>query len=451
MNATTDSTIACTSARAGVAQVSPASFFEHLTWAEIIGPLLAFVGGLILTYVKDLFLQFLCFWNSRRRTLNAVARHRTNEGIQEGPGAWATKPVIQPRDYEMRLRSSKVLAIANLKGGVGKTTLAANIGAYLAKEWGKRVLLIDLDYQGSLSSMAKPGADWVPPPGQDSLATKLVSGDIMPDTLLRWAQEISLPKNGAQNGVLRIITAYYDLAQADNRLLIEWLLKCQRRSPKDIRDFAINLIKGRILAPADVRYTLAEVLHSNTVQSNFDLIIIDCPPRLTTSEIQAFCASSHLLIPTILDRPSAQAVASLYQQVENLKAAGLCPFIKYIGVVGTMVSRDTNIQRAAVQLVQDSLDAAGINAPGFLLSDKFLPRSSAMISRADEGIAYLFMGKAQRQASVRRVIGALAEYVAGQMGLQRPQELQRLQHPKGPQPPIRPNGRSRGADLLPQL
>jgi cellulose biosynthesis protein BcsQ len=60
------------------------------------------------------------------------------------------------------------------------------------------------------------------------------------------------------------------------------------------------------------------------VQRAFDLIIIDCPPRLTTSKIQALCAGSHLLIPTIFDRTSAEAVVTLYEQVETLKRAGIC-------------------------------------------------------------------------------------------------------------------------------
>jgi chromosome partitioning protein len=88
-----------------------------------------------------------------------------------------------------------------------------------------------------------------------------------------------------------------------------------------------------------VRYTLAKILHSDIVQRAFDLVIIDCLPRLTTSKIQALCASSHLLIPTIFDRTSAEAVVTPYEQVETLKCAGICPHLNYIGVVGTMWKR----------------------------------------------------------------------------------------------------------------
>src|SRR6266481_2691935 len=117
---------------------------------------------------------------SRSRALQAVGRVIDHQGAREGKGVWLTTPIDRPRDYRRDVTNARTLAIANLKGGVGKTTLAANIGAYLAKDWQKRVLLIDLDFQGSLSSMAFPGKDWLPAGHQSSLATRLISGDIAP-------------------------------------------------------------------------------------------------------------------------------------------------------------------------------------------------------------------------------------------------------------------------------
>ena len=66
---------------------------------------------------------------------------------------WRKKPVLRPPFYSERLKHSKpIMMIANLKGGVGKTTLAANLAAHY-HEHDERVLLIDFDYQGSLSAM----------------------------------------------------------------------------------------------------------------------------------------------------------------------------------------------------------------------------------------------------------------------------------------------------------
>jgi len=309
-----------------------------------------------------------------------------------------------------------VLAIANLKGGVGKTTLAANIGACLASKWRLRVLLIDLDYQGSLSSMcfgANPS--WLPNAGQDSLATALISGDLTPALASQVAKTV--PDQGDAEGRLKLIPAYYDLAQADNRVMIEWLLRSRRAPSRSVRHALAELLMGRPFRAEDVRYTLAHILHSTAIRSAFDVIIIDCPPRLTTSEIQAFCAASHLLIPTIFDRTSAEAVVSLAQQIETLKRENICPHIKYVGVVGSKWDSGLNAAKnSLVQLVQ-SIQAIKIDLP-VLPTKTYLPMTTRLVRDAEDGIAYFVMGAADGQA-VRHAIETLTDHVANQMGIPR--------------------------------
>lgn len=194
--------------------------------AVIVISIASVLGWALLQYALRQLRQAWCFLHSRHRTLKAVAREITRDGPCEGAGVWLTKPVHQPDNYENRVAASKILAIANLKGGVGKTTLAANVGAYLAKDWCKRVLLIDLDFQGSLSSMAFPRGGWLPSHKQNSTATKLISNDLTPDLVERIASPVSLNDDDS-TGRLKVIPAYYDLAQADNRIMVEWLLQCR--------------------------------------------------------------------------------------------------------------------------------------------------------------------------------------------------------------------------------
>src|SRR5438477_9255706 len=107
----------------------------------VVVPVLGYIGWVLFRYVVELSIQAWRFIRSRRRALRAVAREVNDNGAHEGNGVWLTTPIEQPSDYWRSVTNSKTLAIANLKGGVGKTTLAANIGAYLAKDWQKRVLL----------------------------------------------------------------------------------------------------------------------------------------------------------------------------------------------------------------------------------------------------------------------------------------------------------------------
>lgn len=359
--------------------------------------------------------QLLCFLHSRQRTLKAIGRDISRDGHREGNGVWLTTPIHQPDDYETRIGALRVLAIANLKGGVGKTTLTANLGAYFARDRGLRVLLIDLDFQGSLSSMAFPDGGWIPQQRQSSIATKVISNDVSPDLVPALAHKVDLGDEASATGKLHVVTAYYDLAQADNRIMVEWLLKCRPRIPKGIRQSVADLILGKAFRTDDVRYTLAEMLHSKPVRDAYDLVIIDCPPRLTTSEIQAFCAASHLLIPTIMDRPSAEAVVSLCRQVETLKQSGVCPHLKYVGVVGTMWQEGRIANGPAVQQITDALRVA---APAVAVLDErtFVHRAAALVNDADEGIAYIVMRDGDGLA-VRQAIEALANEVAARMGL----------------------------------
>src|SRR6185369_3972274 len=154
--------------------------------------------------------------------------------------------------------------------------------------------------------------------------------------------------------------AYYDLAQADTRILVEWLLQKRQKLPNSLWRTLTELFTTKLFLTTDARYMLADILHCDAVRKAFDLIIIDCPPRLTTSEIQAFCASSHLLIPTIFDRTSAEAVVSLCEQVETLKRNGVCPHLQYAGVVGTMWRQDRVAQTRALISVRDGLRQSNI-------------------------------------------------------------------------------------------
>ncbi len=102
---------------------------------------------------------------------------------------------------------------------------------------------------------------------------------------------------------------------------------------------------------ADIRYRLAHLLLSDAVLRNFDVILIDAPPRLTTTSVQALCTSTHVLIPTILDPLSADAVGYFGRQLKAHEV--LWPQLRVMGIIGTL----TNIRQRAEE--EPALEGAG--------------------------------------------------------------------------------------------
>ncbi len=204
-------------------------------------------------------------------------------------------------------RSIPILTIANLKGGVGKTTLAANLGVYFADR-GKQVLLIDFDWQGSLTvAVAHQPHLGNAANAPQSKANKLIDGTADAQWILQAAEAVTNVPN------LSIIPAFYSFAACENRVMIEWLIRKRQ---------------------TDIRYRLAHLLHNHAIQERFQLIIIDAPPRFSTAVVNALCASTDLLIPAKLDKISVEAVHTFMTLVQESKI--IYPHLNLAGIVGTM-------------------------------------------------------------------------------------------------------------------
>ena len=322
-------------------------------FAILLGPFIAFYLFRFVQWVR----KGSTFEKRILRATNAVAKQEGPYGPIEGKGVWLTDPITFPRGYAGWFNGAlPVLLLANLKGGVGKTTISANLAAYFARQ-GKRVLVIDLDFQGSLSSMLVTDEQRRPPEWQDSKVSRLISGE--KDN--SWPADVAIKMAGEN---IWTIPAYYDLAQAENRLLIDWLLS---ESPK-----------------IDVRYNLATLLHSSAVRQSFDLVVLDAPPRLTTGCVQAICASTHVLIPTILDHLSAEAVAQFASELMKLRP--IAPFLQMVGVVGNQAGYALDAQaRSAITFRLGKLG----NPVELLPQETSIPNRVALSRAAGQVVAYL--------------------------------------------------------------
>lgn len=206
---------------------------------------------------------------------------------------WNFKPPVAPERFEVRMRESRtrIVTVGNLKGGVGKTTLSANLAAHFALARGKRVLLIDFDYQGSLTRMMMLGAKL--PLGSSILADALISGDVDG----KWVTQASRELGPSLPG-MRLVTCGPTFDAVEGRVLLRWLLG----ESKD-----------------DAKFRLAHLLLSQQVQDEFDLVIIDAPPRQSMGAVNALCASHAVLVPTIPDRLSVETVGRFLNRMNKIK------------------------------------------------------------------------------------------------------------------------------------
>ncbi len=297
----------------------------------------------------------------------------------------------------------RVVSVINYKGGVGKTTLTANLGAELACR-GKRVLLIDLDPQASLTFSFLLPDDWDARFGSDRTIRnwfdpELTGRPLGFGDLIVWPERV----NGAApvreaRGTIGLICSHL--------LLIDTDLELGSRLRGDTpQQSARNFLA--------VHARLEEGLASLSPDS-FDLVLIDCPPSLNLITRTAIVASDFLLVPARPDRLSTLGITYLLKQAESLTAGynrrlaetglrepPIAP--RPLGVVFMMVEehakRPVIVQANAMQAVR---------MEGWPVFDAYVKHSATVFHQdADAGLPVVL--GAFSQASWRAVVESLEE------------------------------------------
>lgn len=201
----------------------------------------------------------------------------------------------------------RVYALAQQKGGVGKTTTAINLGAAL-KERGRRVLLVDLDPQGALSAGL----------GLDPLALDRTIYDVLRNARTDLASIIRSTEAG-----LDLAPANIDLAAAEIELVSE--------------PGREQILKGKLAPVGDA----------------YDYILIDCPPSLSLLTLNALTAADGVIIPVQTQYFALRGMDLLFKTVEKVRAR-LNPKLKITGILPTMYDARTTHAREVLEELRET-------------------------------------------------------------------------------------------------
>ncbi|MCS6771649.1 MAG: ParA family protein [Kiritimatiellae bacterium] len=233
--------------------------------------------------------------------------------------------------------AARVIAVANQKGGVGKTTTTVNLSAGLA-ERGRRVLILDFDPQANATSglglEKRPGRSLYPVLlGRAPLESQIV--------------ETSVPRLAIVPSEVNLAGAEVDIPQMDRYL-----------------------------------HKLQDALRPVSESTRFDYVFIDCPPSLGILTMNALTAADSILLPIQCEYYALEGLSVMIRLVDQIRDGGANPRLEIEGILLTMYDQRTNLANQVVQQVVEHFPS--------LVYETLIPRSVRVSEAPSHGKPVLF-------------------------------------------------------------
>ncbi|WP_163847912.1 ParA family protein [Pseudooceanicola aestuarii] len=258
----------------------------------------------------------------------------------------------------LRTGGPKIIAVANQKGGVGKTTTAINLGAALAEQ-GNKVLLIDLDPQGNASTGLGIEAE-----DREHTTYELLLDEVPLDEVI-----LKTDVNG-----LEIVPATIDLSSADIELIAN-----EKRS---------YLLHDALRQPAMERFA-------------YDYILIDCPPSLNLLTVNAMVAAHSVMVPLQSEFFALEGLSQLMLTIREVRQSAN-PNLRIEGIVLTMYDSRNNLSQQVEEDARDNL--------GDLVFRTIIPRNVRVSEAPSYAMPVLqFDGGSKGSAAYRALAQELME------------------------------------------